>query len=261
MRALHLLKPLMAVAMSTILSTSVYARNPADMDFLTQQKQYARVNSALQYKTDALARKLDALNLKNDNINILIVAYKSEARLDVYAKESDSISYKKLDSYSICTSSGKLGPKRKQGDRQVPEGFYRIDRFNPVSNYHLSLGINYPNAADKLKTRAANPGGDIFIHGSCVSIGCLAMTDDKIMEIYLYAVYARNNGQKTIPVYMFPFEMTTENMKKYIIIHGYFHPELVDFWQNIKTGYDKFMSDGKPLAVSVTPEGDYRFGP
>jgi murein L,D-transpeptidase YafK len=87
------------------------------------------------------------------------------------------------------------------------------------------------------------------------------MTDDKIKEIYLYAVYARNSGQKTIPVYMFPFEMTPKNMKKYRLIYGYFRPERVNFWRNLKTGYDQFMSDGKPLAVSVTQEGRYRFRP
>jgi len=230
------------------------------MDFLGQQKQYARVRKAIQNKADALDRSLGAQGLKSADLNILIVAYKSEAVLDLYAKSAKEGSYRKLVSYPVCAASGNLGPKRRQGDRQVPEGFYRIDRFNPVSNFLLSLGIDYPNAADRRKIRAADPGGDIFIHGSCVSIGCLAMTNAVIEEIYLYAVYARNSGQKTIPVYIFPFRMTLENMKKHETIYRK-QPELLDFWRNLKIGHDKFIEGGAALKVGVTQKGDYSFGP
>jgi len=230
------------------------------MGFLGQQQQYARVRGALLRRTEALDRSLGAHGLKSDDLNILIVAYKSEAVLELYAKKPDAMRYRKLTSYPICASSGNPGPKRKKGDGQVPEGFYRIDRFNPASNYHLSLGINYPNAADRLKTHAADPGGDIFIHGSCVTIGCLPMTDAVIEEIYLYAVHARNSGQKAIPVYIFPFRMTQENMKKYETIYHKKQPEMLDFWHNLKKGYDKFIESGKELTVSVMKNGDYDFG-
>jgi len=239
---------------------SAHAENDAGTGFLGQQKQYARVRGALRNKADALDRNLGALGLKSTNLNILIVAYKSEAVLDIYAKAQDAESYKKLVSYPICAASGGPGPKRRQGDGQVPEGFYRIDRFNPASNFHLSLGIDYPNAADRLKARAGNLGGDIFIHGSCVTVGCLPMTNTVIEEIYLYAVYARNSGQKVIPVYIFPFRMTRENMEKNEVTCRE-QPERLAFWHNLKQGHDKFTETGKALSVSVTKDGDYGFGP
>jgi murein L,D-transpeptidase YafK len=259
-RAIHLFRVLSMAVISAMAPVLAHAGRDANVDFLGQQKQYARVREALRNKADALDRSLDAQGLKSSDLNILIIAYKSEAVLDIYAKKPDETRYKKLNSYPVCAASGKLGPKRKQGDKQVPEGFYRIDRFNPVSYYHLSLGIDYPNAADKRKTRAIDPGGDIFIHGSCVTIGCLPMTDAVIEEIYLYAVYARNNGQKAIPVYIFPFRMTRENMEKYATIHRG-QPEMLAFWRNLKQGYDKFAESGEELTVKITGNGDYGFGP
>ena len=243
-----------------LLPISASAAPDRSANFLTQQKQYPRVQEALRKKADLLDRKLGAQGLKSGSLNILIVAYKSEAALDLYAKAPDAASYRKLASYPICWVSGDLGPKRRQGDGQVPEGFYRIERFNPASNFHLSLGLDYPNAADKLKSSARNLGGDIFIHGSCVTIGCLPMTDAVIDEIYLYAVYARNSGQRAIPVYVFPFRMTPENMKKYEAVYRK-RPEQLAFWRNLQQGYDRFTASGKALAVTVLKNGDYAFGP
>ena len=253
--ACHALLPLIILT-----TTPVSALAGGEADFLTRQKQYARVREALRNKAGVLDRNLAAQGLRSSDLNILIVVYKSEAVLDVYAKRSDEASYRKLTSYPICIVSGKPGPKRRKGDGQTPEGFYRIDRFNPVSNYHLSLGIDYPNAADRLKTRATDLGGDIFIHGSCVTIGCLPMTDAVIEEIYLYAIHARNSGQKTIPVYIFPFRMTQKNMEKHEVAFQD-RPEVLAFWRNIKQGYDKFIESGEALTVSVMKNGDYGFGP
>ncbi|MDR2207659.1 MAG: L,D-transpeptidase family protein [Azoarcus sp.] len=251
---------LVAGSLMTMLPVSAHAGRNTETDFLRQQKQYSRVREALLLRADALERHLGAHGLKSTDLNILIVAYKSEAVLDIYAKASDTANYKKLASYPVCASSGNLGPKRSKGDGQVPEGFYRIDRFNPVSSYHLSLGINYPNAADRRNIRAVDPGGDIFIHGSCVTIGCLPMTDAVIEEIYLYAVYARSSGQKAIPVYIFPFRMTQENMEKYTAVYNK-EPEKIAFWQNIKKGHDEFVKTKKTLTVNVTKNGNYKFDP
>lgn len=113
--------------------------------------------------------------------------------MDIYAKKREDSTYKKLITYKICAKSGHLGPKRRQGDRQVPEGFYHINHFNPNSNYHLSLMINYPNASDKIKSQAPNPGGNICIHGSCVTIGCLPMTRSKK---YISTPYRHINPDK-----------------------------------------------------------------
>jgi len=138
----------------------------------------------------------------------------------------------------------------------VPEGFYHINRFNPTSSFYLSLGINYPNLADKRKSNSSNLGGDIFIHGSCVTIGCLPMTDNYIKEIYLISVLAKNCGQSKIPVYIFPFKMSDQNLTTYCAKYKE-NKGLISFWNNLKTGYDKFIKTQKELAIGVNENGDY----
>ncbi len=228
------------------------------MDFLAEQKKHERVNDAFLKKEEVIISQLKTLGLARSDFHLLLVAYKDDDRLELFAKKKSDNAYRLLVSYDVCARSGNLGPKRRQGDSQVPEGFYHIDRFNPKSNFHLSLGLNYPNASDHIKATAKDPGGDIFIHGACVTIGCLPMTDDKIKEIYLYAVYARNNGQQKIPVYIFPFRMTEENMKKYSSEHKS-DPTMVAFWRELKVGYDKFDRSKTELTVTVTNDGDYVF--
>ncbi len=227
-------------------------------DFLSDQKRYERVKTALKEKQDFLDQKLKDNKLSFDNLNLIFIAYKDNDLLDIYAKTKHECSYKNILSYQVCSRSGQLGPKRKQGDGQVPEGFYHIDRFNPTSSFYLSLGLNYPNLADKRKSKGSNLGGDIFIHGSCVTIGCLPMTDNFIKEIYLLAVYARNNGQNKIPIYVFPFKMTEQNMTTYKAKNKN-NKELISFWDNLKIGYDKFVKNSKELNIKVTENGDYTY--
>jgi murein L,D-transpeptidase YafK len=225
-------------------------------DFLTEQKKYPRVRDALEKKEKLIVENLKNNGIEQSSLQILITAYKAEKKLHIYGKNHGEDTIKLIAEYDICRSSGNLGPKREQGDNQIPEGFYHIDRFNPSSNYHLSLGINYPNASDKKKGLGKNLGGDIFIHGSCVTIGCLPMTDDKIKEIYLYAAYAKNNGQNKIPVYIFPFQMSDDNFKRRAENQ---HVELNEFWKNLKEGYDIFEKEKKILSVSVDANGNYLF--
>jgi murein L,D-transpeptidase YafK len=226
--------------------------------FLTQQKTYGRVKTAFTEKEKTVSDNLQQNGLTPDSVHILIVAFKSEKKLEIHAGKKTESVYRRIAAYAVCSSSGELGPKRQEGDGQVPEGFYHIDRFNPASSFYLSLGINYPNQADRKKSQAQRLGGDIFIHGSCATIGCLPMTDDFIKEIYLYAVYAKNNGQRNIPVYIFPFRMTDANFNKYKQQYSA-HPDLIAFWTNLKTGYDKFEQEKKALNVSVNKNGDYVF--
>ena len=230
----------------------------AQQDFLLQQRQYARVRTALSEKEVSISKNLRENGLISNDLHILIVAYKAEKQLEIYAKKKNETIYKQIAVYDICASSGVLGPKRAEGDGQVPEGFYKIERFNPTSSFYLSLGINYPNQSDKKKSNASNLGGDIFIHGSCVTIGCLPMTDDKIKEIYLYAVYAKNNGQSNIPVYIFPFRMPDNTFETYKKQYST-NQELIDFLTNLKIGYDKFVLEKKSLNVMIDNLGDYKF--
>jgi murein L,D-transpeptidase YafK len=227
-------------------------------DFLTQQKHFEKVRTALGEKQQIIETALAGNGLETANFNMLIIAYKDEGELEIYAKKKTENAYRKLVSYRICSSSGELGPKRREGDYQVPEGFYHINMFNPYSRFFLSLGIDYPNLSDKRKSKASRLGGNIFIHGACVTIGCIPMTDEAIKEIYLYAVYAKNNGQTKIPVYLFPFRMTDENFRKYSTRFSS-NRELVDFWANLKTGYDKFALAKKDLKISVDMAGNYGY--
>jgi len=243
----------------SLLCLVIFCLTSASSDFLTEQKKYERVRTALKDKDETVKKNLEKNDLTSNLLNILITVYKDEQKLNIYAKKKDDAAYKKIITYDVCAQSGQLGPKRKQGDYQVPEGFYYIDRYNPVSNFYLSLGINYPNEADRKKSTASKLGGDIFIHGHCVTIGCLPMTNEIIKEIYLYAVYARNNGQMKIPVYIFPFEMTDSNMEIYRNKYKN-NQELLSFWTNLKIGFDQFEKDKKALKISVDGNGDYRFG-
>jgi len=227
-------------------------------DFLAQQKKYARVRTAISEKEKAIENDLAKLQLTRGNYEILILAFKAEQELQLFVKKKSATTYSWLKTYPICASSGSLGPKERQGDGQVPEGIYHIDRFNPSSSFYLSLGLNYPNLADKRRSKAPNLGGDIFIHGNCVTIGCMPMTDDLIKEIYMHAVYAKNNGQQKIPVYVFPFKMSDSNMKHYEKEYSV-NKELEAFWKTLKPGFDLFIKNYKALSYKVSEKGVYTF--
>jgi murein L,D-transpeptidase YafK len=129
--------------------------------------------------------------------------------------------------------------------------------FNPYSSYHLSLGVSYPNASDKIIGRG-NLGGDIMIHGNCVTIGCMPLTDEYIKEVYILAVEARNDGQENIPVNIFPSKLNEVGIKKLSKEYSD-NQNLMDFWRNIKTGYDYFEKNKRPPIVSIDKTGKYEF--
>jgi hypothetical protein len=152
----------------------------------------------------------------------------------------------------MCRWSGQLGPKTREGDRQVPEGFYAITplQMNPNSNYYLSFNVGYPNAYDQAWGRT---GGDIMVHGVCSSAGCFSMTDAQIADIYAVAREAFNGGQREIQMESFPFRMTAENMAKYRL-----DPNIA-FWKEIKKGADHFEVTKTEPAVLVC-DRHYEFG-
>lgn len=120
---------------------------------------------------------------------VTLLALKQERRLEVWATRGDDAP-RRVASYPILAASGGAGPKLREGDRQVPEGVYRLQWLNPASSYHLSMKVDYPNAFDRrwaLAEGRTRPGGDIFIHGRDVSIGCLALGDPAIEEMFVLA--------------------------------------------------------------------------
>lgn len=185
---------------------------------------------------------------------LVLVAFKDEKRLEVWARQHDMKNMVKLKDYTICRSSGSPGPKRKAGDKQVPEGFYRITHLNPNSSYHLSMGINYPNASDRILSDPVRPGSDIFIHGKCVTIGCIPLGDEAIEELYLLCDLAMKGDSLPVQVYIFPMDFSKASREMYRE-----YPGLVPFWENLKAGYDLFYSEKRPLEISVDKAGNYRF--
>ncbi len=223
-------------------------------DFKSEQKTHTRVKEAYSQKEKLVKGYVTKAGLDYDSVKIYIRALKKEKEVQIFAKDKNHKQYKLIHTYEFCKLSGQLGPKRKRGDGQVPEGVYYIDRFNPWSNFHLSLGINYPNASDKKKSTHSDLGGDIFIHGNCVTIGCIPLTDEKIKELYVLCVEARNNGQLKIPVHIFPFAM---DEKYNVILNSKGNAELLAFWQNLKKIYVEFETSKQDLSVSVDGNGNY----
>ena len=178
-----------------------------DNGFKEEQLKHSRVRKAYEDKEDAVKKLLSKKGVALEELRVHLRAYKAEKVLELWGKEKGDTTYRKLRDYDICALSGGYGPKRQQGDRQIPEGFYHIDRFNPYSDYHLSLGINYPNPSDKVLGVEGDLGGQIFIHGDCVTIGCIPITDPRIEELYIFCVEAKDKGQEEIPVRIFPGRM------------------------------------------------------
>ena len=226
--------------------------------FKEGQLRFPRVREAYREKATWMRARLAEKNLEAGDIHILIRAFKIEKVLELWVKKRNQAKFIRLLDYSFCASSGVPGPKREQGDLQIPEGYYFIDRFNAWSRFHLSLGINYPNALDRIRATSEDPGGDIFIHGNCVTIGCIPITDDKIKELYLLAVEAKSNGQARIPVHIFPTRMSDGNMQTLKFMYGD-NPELLSFWKLLKIGYDYFEKEKKLPWVTVSRNGEYRY--
>jgi murein L,D-transpeptidase YafK len=197
---------------------------------------------------NAIARVAPSLigALESNNLTygspVFIRIFKEEKELEVWVRQEET--FELFRTYSIVAMSGHLGPKLREGDRQAPEGFYFVtpSRINPNSRFHLSFNLGYPNTYDRAHKRT---GSALMIHGNRVSIGCFAMTDPKIEEIYCLADAALRNGQKFFRVHCFPFRMTTENMKKHS------KSEWISFWENLKIGYDSFEETKQPPHVRV----------
>lgn len=194
-----------------------------------------------KYWDDPLEKRLEDLHASmGDPVYIRI--FKEASLLEVWIRSGAE--YALLKNYFICAYSGALGPKEKEGDKQAPEGFYKVRKayLNPNSKFHLSFNLGYPNAYDKAHGRT---GSFLMVHGNCVSIGCYAMTDKKIEEIYALVEKALKNGQKYVPVHIYPFKMTKENMAEHSENRWY------DFWTNLKEGYDYFETEKLPPRIKV----------
>ncbi len=175
-----------------------------------------RFSDPLRKKEDSLRRQFREKGLEWPAKYVYIRSFKYDSQLEVWVKSDKEKPFQLFKTYKVCAMAGTLGPKRMEGDYQVPEGFYYINEFNPRSVYHLSLGLNYPNASDRFLSDAIQPGGDIYIHGSCVTTGCIPVTDGQIEELYVLASNAKALGQDFIPVHIFPVRFNVKRSVDYL---------------------------------------------
>lgn len=186
---------------------------------------------------------------------VFLRAFKESKELEVWVRDAKSRKFVLFKTYPIHAASGKLGPKRVEGDRQVPEGFYAFGKagLNPQSDFHLSFNIGYPNAYDRHHGR---DGTFIMVHGNAVSIGCLAMGDPAIEEIYTLVDAALSKGQRFVRAHLFPFRMTDARMKE--AEEGAM--DWLDFWRNLRDGYKAFEKARVPPEADLDPaSGRYVF--
>jgi murein L,D-transpeptidase YafK len=247
-----------ALLLTGVLAGEVCAQEQPK-SFQQEQLTHTRVQAAAKEKDPAWRALFAQKHLQFPPRRLLLLAFKREAVLEVWASDGDSQKYVLLKSFPICASSGQEGPKRRVGDGQVPEGFYEIERFNPLSNFYLSLRVSYPNSSDRILGSHENLGGDILVHGNCVTIGCLPITDDGIKEVYWLSVLARQSGQKLIPIWIFPCRFSEGGFRALVEKHRQ-EPELVAFWGNLKEGFDLFEEEHRVRAISVASDGRYHFG-
>lgn len=239
--------------------------------FKDDQMRYSRVRQAYADKEQIVKELLKQNSIETENLRVYLRAFKSEEIIELWAKNQSDTAYTLIKEYDICEASGELGPKRKQNDEQVPEGYYKIDRFNHISKYYLSLGINYPNKSDRILGVKGHLGGDIFIHGGCASVGCTPITDDQIKELYIFCVEAKDNGQKDIQVTIFPAKMTDENYSNIKKIEQTGKPGLLgatkstenykdELWADLKSGYDYFNETKRIPMVVFLDDGRCEVG-
>lgn len=197
--------------------------------------------STLEEAQRTLPTRLAAKDLRQGQ-PVFVRIFKQEAVLELWMRNDKG--WRLFQSYPICRFSGELGPKLQEGDRQAPEGFYQVasGQLNPNSRHHLSFNLGFPNAFDQAHGRT---GSYLMVHGGCSSIGCYAMTDPAVDDIYRLVSAALANGQASVEVHAFPFHMTDGNMARHA------QSRWIDFWRDLKAGYDRFESDRSVPTVQL----------
>jgi murein L,D-transpeptidase YafK len=217
---------------------------------ITGARASERAAEAARRVTPALAQALHAQDLRLGSA-LLIRILKLERELEVWVEGAEG--HRLFRRYPICAYSGGLGPKLRQGDLQSPEGFYRVGpgQMNPASRYHLSFNLGYPNAYDRAHGRT---GDFLMVHGNCVSIGCYAMGDAAIEEIYTLMAAAFAQGQRAVPVHAFPFRFDRPDVEQRLQ-----DPRWGDFWRDLREGWNAFERARRPPEIRVEA-GRYRIG-
>jgi len=244
------LKAIIKIALLVVLPfTGIKAQGES---FKASQMKNKRVKEAYTAKWAGLEKELKAKKIDPAAFDVFIRAFKSEGELELWVKNKSEEKYILFKKIPICAASGELGPKRREGDGQVPEGLYDISAFNPNSSYFLSLKVSYPNKSDRLLAKGPT-GGDIMIHGNCVTIGCIPLQDDPVKDLYILCVEAKNR-KLPIRVEIYPCRFSINEK-----ILNDFPDEKKNFWQSIKTAYTYFETNKKPVKYRISDKGTYVF--
>lgn len=203
---------------------------------------------------DSIKRHCAEAGVKYPPRQLFLRAFKREGEIEAWGTDGgDGESMKLIKTWPLTARSGVLGPKRREGDGQIPEGCYRVVIFNPKSSFHLSMGLDYPNAADRVHSDPEKPGFDIYIHGSDRSIGCLAIGDDMIEELYLLAADFHSAREDEVPVHIFPARMGGNEWNDLRLRY----PQHVNFWGELEPIYKAFEDSRRLPLVKIDKSGNY----
>jgi len=229
----------------------------AQPSYIESQKTNTKISEVYNRVEDSVRKQFVEKNLKWPPQSMYIRSFKFDKLLEVWVKDNEEDSFRLFKSYTICKQSGTIGPKRIEGDLQVPEGFYYINEFNPNSNYHLSLGLNYPNSSDRILSDPNRPGGEIYIHGSCVSTGCIAITDAPIEELYVVASNVKAKGQDFIPVHVYPVKFNVQASVSKMADGLKGNLAMTRFILSLKKVFDYFEENKQLPVVLINQKGEY----
>jgi murein L,D-transpeptidase YafK len=237
------------VLIGIVITTPIFAQR-------RKQKQ-DRIHTLFEKQETRLKIEFIADGLHWSTFQMHIRSFKQEAQLEVWVRNNSKDPFQLFKTYKVCALSGTLGPKRKEGDYQVPEGFYFINEFRPNSNYHLALGLNYPNAADKKWSDSLHPGNEIYIHGGCITVGCIPIQNHQIEELYVLARTAFKNKQAFIPVHIFPMRYNGEKADKTIRKFAEYTPGYDKLSASLKSVYNHFETTKRLPLIGVDADGKY----
>ncbi|BDS13282.1 L,D-transpeptidase family protein [Aureispira anguillae] len=225
--------------------------------FKQHQLSFERVQDIYKENATYIKKLLLSKGIQSFNIDFYMRAFKEEGVLELWAKPKERSTYTRLITYPFYQGMSTLGPKRREGDMQVPEGFYYIDYFNPESSYKISLRINYPNSADVIRNaEEAKIGGSICIHGHTISVGCLAITDLRIPNVYILAVEAKDKGQVQIPIHIFPARLEADKLAT-LASEWSHQTNVIHLWESMKPAYDYFEKTRTLAQIETTSNGFY----
>lgn len=245
------------VVFSLHAQTSAAPITNASASFLSYQLGFQRPKESYARKEANLKTLFEVKDLQWPAKYMYIRSFKYDSQLEVWVKNNLNEKYKLLKVYKVCALAGTLGPKRFEGDYQVPEGFYHINEFNPNSSYYLSLGINYPNASDRVLSDSLKPGGDIYIHGGCATVGCIPIRNEQIDELYILAAASKSAGLDYIPVHIFPIKYDAQKSYEYLGRLTKDNPTLKAFSDVMEDAYDYFEKYREMPVVMIKDNGEY----